>query len=111
MSDSVTWIVDLDASLDEAKELAERVKAWLIAQGIVSPIPSQAVGRSHLLSRGKSAAMWDAFPHASQVLMCGLEVATERRVFHIPATTALMASDAPPAASSITPTSCPGAMR
>lgn len=82
MSDSVTWFVDLDASLDDAKELAERVKAWLIAQGIVSPVPCQALGASHLLSRGETAAMWDTFPHASPVLMCGLEVVTERRVFH-----------------------------
>lgn len=39
MSDSVTWFVDLDASSEDAKELAERVSAWSIAQGIVSPIP------------------------------------------------------------------------
>lgn len=30
MSDSISWFVDLDASLAEAKELAERVSAWLV---------------------------------------------------------------------------------
>ena len=82
MSDSITWFVDLDASSAEAKELAERVSAWLVTQGIVSPLPCQAPGGSHLLSRGESAAIWDTFPHASPVLMCGLEIVTERRVFH-----------------------------
>lgn len=82
MSDNVTWIVDLDASLQDAPKLAEQVKEWLIAQGVVSATPCQAFGANHLLSRGASAAAWDAYPHTSPVLMCGLEITTQRRVFH-----------------------------
>ncbi|WP_156369560.1 serine/threonine protein kinase [Duganella sp. Leaf126] len=82
MSDNVTWIVDLDASLEDAPNLAERVKIWLIAQGVVSATPCQAPGAENLLSRGPSAAAWDAYLHTSPVLMCGLEVTTQRQVFH-----------------------------
>lgn len=81
MSESVIWFVDLDASIVEANQLAQRVGTWLLAEGIVSPIPCQAPGRSHLLSRGESAAIWDSFPH-SPLLLSGLEIVTERRVFH-----------------------------
>jgi hypothetical protein len=37
MSDNVDWIVVLDARLDEADALANRVKDWLIAEEIVLP--------------------------------------------------------------------------
>lgn len=82
MSDNVTWFVDLDASPDEAKALADHVSKWLITQGIVSPIPCQALGADHLLSRGSSAAQWDAFEHIYPAELCGLEMVIERTVFH-----------------------------
>jgi Zn ribbon nucleic-acid-binding protein len=82
MSDNVTWIVDLDALLDEAPQLAEQIKAWLIGEAVVSATPCQALGAEHLLSRGAAAAKWDAFPHTGHVAMCGLEISIQRRVFH-----------------------------
>ena len=82
MSDNVTWIVDLDVSLEDAPKLAERVTAWLIVQSVVTATPCRLAGADHLLSRGASAAAWDAYPQISPVLMCGLVVITQRRVFH-----------------------------
>lgn len=82
MSDNAIWFVDLDASLDEVQELADQVRKWLIAQGIVSPIPCQTLYASHLLSRGPSAAQWDTFAYSHPTVLCGLEIVTERTVFH-----------------------------
>lgn len=82
MSDSVTWFVDLEASLDEAKEMADHVSNWLIAQGIVSPIPCQALRADHLLSRGELEAQWDVFEHIYPAEMCGLKVVIEQAVLH-----------------------------
>ncbi|TWI69089.1 hypothetical protein IP91_00154 [Pseudoduganella lurida] len=82
MSDNIVWIVDLDASPEEAPALGERVTAWLVAEGIVSSATGSAPGAGHLLGRGPSAAAMDTFPLMEPVAMCGLEVMAERRVFH-----------------------------
>ena len=82
MSDNVTWIVDLDASANEAADLADRVREWLTSQGIVSPISRRVSDGIDLLGRGEQANAWDAESHAADLAMCGLQVATERQVFH-----------------------------
>ncbi|WP_017875533.1 MULTISPECIES: hypothetical protein [unclassified Janthinobacterium] len=84
MGASVDWIVDLDATLDQAQALAERVKEWLIAREVISTTlcPQQAYSGADLMARGASAAQWDACPLTPPFLMSGLEVAIERTVYH-----------------------------
>ena len=84
MGATVDWIVDLDATLDEAPALAKRVTEWLIAREIVSPTlcPERAYSGADLMVRGASAAQWDACPMTPPFNMCGLEVVIERTVFH-----------------------------
>ena len=84
MSDSVDWIVDLDASPSELEHLSNKVREWLIQRGIiaeqVSAVPAYS-GRP-LLMRGPRAAEWDSSPVEWLPALCGLEVVRERTVFH-----------------------------
>lgn len=84
MSDNVQWIVDLDATLDEAEALASKVKDWLVSQEIVSMEVSSelAYDGSMPLMRGARAIEWDSFDIGTPPLPCGLSRVTERRVFH-----------------------------
>lgn len=84
MSDNVEWVVDLDASLDEAQVLAAKVKDWLLAQGIISNRacagPSYRGGE--LLLPGPNAAAWSVAGDAEFPSMHGFGIVTERTVFH-----------------------------
>ena len=82
MSDNIVWLVDQDASADEAPALAERVRAWLAARRIVVAEPGRTEDGTVLLGRGDAAAAWDAVPLDQPILPCGLEVSVGRRIFH-----------------------------
>ncbi|MFT0735631.1 serine/threonine protein kinase [Ralstonia wenshanensis] len=84
MSDSVDWIVDLDAAPDELDLLSNTVRAGLIERGIIAEqvgaVPAYS-GRP-LLMRGPRAAEWDGSPVEWLPALCGLEIVRERTVFH-----------------------------
>ncbi len=83
MSDSVEWIVDTEATLEEAPALAQRVLAWLVEQHIVQarPAPDQtALGGAPLHLPADGAEPWSI--QVMGTLGCGLQIATERTVFH-----------------------------
>ena len=82
MSDNIVWIVDEDASADEAPALAARVREWLVAERIVAPGPGEIEDGTLLLRRGDAAPAWDTFPCEWRITPCGLEVSVGRRVFH-----------------------------
>jgi hypothetical protein len=42
MSDNIVWVVDIDATADEAPALAKEALAWLIRESIVQAAPSTA---------------------------------------------------------------------
>ncbi|PMS35934.1 hypothetical protein B0G57_108166 [Trinickia symbiotica] len=83
MSDHITWVVDLDASLQEAPIFAQRGLEWLIQQSIVQPFPDveRLLGDLDLYRPGPKAAAWSELV-ASDLLHCGLEISVDRTVFH-----------------------------
>ena len=84
MSANVDWIVVLDASLEEAKPLAQKVRDWLMAQQVVSSSAPEALSwvGNDLLGRGVRAANWDTCPPGDLSAQCGMQTIIERRVFH-----------------------------
>jgi hypothetical protein len=84
MSDNVQWVVDLDASLDEAQVLAARVKDWLLAQSIVSntTCAERSYRGGELLLPGPNAAVWSVAGDGEFPSMHGFGIVTERTVFH-----------------------------
>ncbi len=82
MSASVDWVVDLEASEDEAGALATRALGFLVHERIVLPTPQASWPRAgRLLPPGPKAHAWSV--HVSPEMPgCGLEVVTERKVFH-----------------------------
>lgn len=84
MSDNVQWVVDLDASPEEAQEFAAKVKDWLLAQGIVSNTicAKRSYRDSELLLPGPSATGWRVDGDGDFPSMHGLDIVTERTVFH-----------------------------
>jgi hypothetical protein len=82
MGSSIDWVVDIDARESEAPELAARVIAHLVGRGIILP----AFG--HLLAEN-GQPLYSPGPKADIVrhpggfaVPVGMEVVTERRVFH-----------------------------
>jgi hypothetical protein len=87
MSDSVDWVVDLDASLDEAEALASKVRSWLVDQDVVSKAvcAHKCYVGSDLLLPGPRASSpdWAAFGWTpTPGSMEGYSVVIGRRVFH-----------------------------
>ena len=83
MSDNICWIVDLEATLEDAPALAQKGLRWLAQQGIAESIPDGecALSGADLFRPGPKAAAWSAYiPDDS--LLCGVEVTVERTVFH-----------------------------
>jgi len=83
MSQNITWIVNLDASANEASTIGKRVEQWLAEQGIVNPgkeLPG-LMGKP-LFARGPSAALWDDGSFDGPETLCGLEIAIGRKVYH-----------------------------
>lgn len=83
------WVVNVEVEPEQAQECAEKVKRWLIQEGIVLPTPPEptevfpvdsASYPRHLLAPGPKALDWCA---ASEVfgLFSGLEIVTQKRVF------------------------------
>jgi hypothetical protein len=83
MGATVNWIVDLDATLDEAIELAAKGKKWLLAQKIITTAicPERTYGGAELLTRGPLASEWDACEFQIGSAMCGLEISIGRTVY------------------------------
>lgn len=83
MSDSIDWVVDLEATSEHVDGLASRVKHWLIEQQIVLTKESgvRAYSGATLLPPGPCAEAWSV-QVARDLAMCGLEVVTKRTVFH-----------------------------
>jgi len=84
MSDNVDWIVVLDARLDEADALANRVKDWLIAEEIILPrtASKRSLNGGEMWLRGWAAKWDDDLTFQSRPALSGLEIAKERQVFH-----------------------------
>jgi hypothetical protein len=78
------WIVDLDATLAEAPQLAAAVTGWLVAEGVVSTLActQRSYGDSELLLPGASAGQWSEFVRPDDGGLQGFEAVTGRTVYH-----------------------------
>ncbi|MFM0490599.1 serine/threonine protein kinase [Paraburkholderia graminis] len=83
MSDNIVWVVDVDASPEEAPVLAKRGIAWLVAHSILQPVPEHdaALGSGDLYRPGPAAAEWSE-QLIPDNLWCGVGLETQRTVFH-----------------------------
>jgi hypothetical protein len=83
MSDSVDWIVVLEAPLGEAQYLADQVRDWLVQEKIILTTPEAAPSsRGNKIWSRAWAYKWDAdLTFQARTAPCGLEVAIGRRVF------------------------------
>lgn len=82
MSDNIVWVVDIDASLEEAPILAQRGIAWLAEQGIVQAVPESGNGlHGDIYRPGPNAGAWSEFINLGND-WCGVGLETERTVFH-----------------------------
>ena len=83
MSDNICWVVDLEATLEDASALAQTGLQWLVQQGIVESIPDSggALGGADLYRPGPQAAAWSEYM-ADDLQLCGVEVTVEHTVFH-----------------------------
>lgn len=84
MSVHTYWIVDIDATAEEAPALADKVRQWLVEREIILPGPPlMDEAYAPLYRYGPAAARWaheDALGH--DLLCAGLQIVTERTVFH-----------------------------
>jgi hypothetical protein len=83
MSENIVWVVDVDATADEAPALAKEALAWLVGESIVQAAPSTdpRLMRSDLYRPGTSAAVWSK-QVSDYLLLCGVEITAVRTVFH-----------------------------
>ncbi len=83
MSDSVCWVVDLEARLEDAAASAQKSLQWLVQHGIAEPIPASgaALSGADLYRPGPQAAAWSEYI-ADDLQLCGVEVRVEHTVFH-----------------------------
>lgn len=83
MSAHVYWVVDIDATADEAPALAEKVRRWLVEQEIILPgLPLVGVEYDPLHGYGAAAPSWG---HENAVgcgiAYAGLQIVTTRTLF------------------------------
>jgi hypothetical protein len=83
VSDNICWVVDLEATLEDASALAQKGLQWLVQQGIAESIPDSggALSGADLYRPGPKAAAWAEYM-ADDLRLCGVEVTVERTVFH-----------------------------
>lgn len=83
MSDNICWVVDLEATLEDAPALTQKCLQWLVQQGIAEPIPDSrgALGGADLYRPGPKATTWSEYI-ADDLQLCGVEITAERTVFH-----------------------------
>jgi hypothetical protein len=86
---ATNWIVDVEVGPEQAQECAQKVKRWLIQEGIVLPSPPEPTGffpvnspcyPKHLLAPGSKALDWCSF-NGDFAIFSGLEIVTAKRVF------------------------------
>jgi hypothetical protein len=87
MSDGTQVIVDLDATLAEADQLADEVRGWLAAQGVIQPEPSDCVlgdAYGHAPGPRYRDAVVPGSPDEGflALLTNGLDLRVGRAVFH-----------------------------
>jgi hypothetical protein len=85
LSDHAQIVVDIDVSAEQAPELADVVRAWLVGQHIIKQEPSDSVlnGVGHrpgLLYR--DAIHWDKDWDFLSLATNGVKIAVGRQVFH-----------------------------
>ena len=81
MSDHTIYIVDRDATLEEAPALASRVMQWLEEQGIAVPAPDAEVAFAPAThTAGPNASAWVEW--LDEWKRCGVVAQTGRQVFH-----------------------------
>lgn len=82
LSDAIDWVVDVEATLEEAGGLAAEVVDWLVSEGIILRSTRESMWqRGALYEPGPCAEQWSV-QVIRQVDQCGLEVLCERTVFH-----------------------------
>ena len=83
MSDNICWIVDVDATIEEAPTLAQKGFEWLVQQGIAESTSDSggALSGADLHRPGPKAAAWSDYI-ADDLQLCGVEITVERTVFH-----------------------------
>jgi predicted RNA-binding Zn-ribbon protein involved in translation (DUF1610 family) len=81
VSDQTQVVVDVDARPEEAERLAEPMRAWLVAEGVVAPGPARGGGRDAPGPRWTRATGPGADPGFLGVDPNGVEVVAERRVW------------------------------
>jgi hypothetical protein len=83
------WVVDVEVGVDQAQDCADRVKHWLIQEGVVLPTPpeptevfpaSSPCYPKHLLAPGPKALDWCSTENDFSVFS-GLEIVRGKRVF------------------------------
>lgn len=81
MSDHPIWVVDRDATLEEAPELAIRVMQWLEEQGIATPSQEAEVAFSPATHcAGPNAKDWVEW--LEQPSYCGVVAEVGRQIYH-----------------------------
>lgn len=83
MSDNICWIVDVEATHENAPAFAHKGLEWLVRQGIAESIPDSRglLSGAELYRPGPKAAAWSDYI-ADDLQLCGLEVTVDRTVFH-----------------------------